>query len=519
MAPASPIAGGIQAVRRNVSASTFTGRAAAPAPAQPDSITTNLLARNNLALSGVAQQIATVSNQVAFLNKGISSLNNGLSVSATLERQKAQEEAKRQQKLSQIKLREGKESALENKIQNALMKPVNRIGSKVQFGLQRLANFFTIILGGWIASGTVELFQALATGNTEKLNEIKSQIIGNLAFLGGSIFLIGGGLTLLAANVAKLGFRFLKWGGGKIFGKPIQWLSTMLAKQIGGIIPGVGGGIRGNMGSMTAPVADRATRNQMKNAKPGTIPRPQGSFGKFMSNLPWIGGAFQVSSDVLQGKPPVDSVTDTGVAMIGSTITAKTIEKLPIGKKWKFLAQIGGGLLSWVGSYGLSETLFEDARKQRELENPNGNVVPENYDPNFDLDAFLGKEGTSGDIMPSMMTDVGASVKPSRNDFSEDADGGRDFRNALKEWEMQSADSITPNSNRRDLANNIANSGGVDEQPLFVPTALQSNNQQSPGSASSASPGRGDGGVPNIPSSNSAFNNYQLLAKKHYQVV
>ena len=93
MAPASPIAGGIQAVRRNVSASTFTGRAAAPAPAQPDSITTNLLARNNLALSGVAQQIATVSNQVAFLNKGISSLNNGLSVSATLERQKAQEEA------------------------------------------------------------------------------------------------------------------------------------------------------------------------------------------------------------------------------------------------------------------------------------------------------------------------------------------------------------------------------------------------------------------------------------------
>lgn len=517
MAPASPIAGGIQAVRRNVSASTFTGRAAAPAPAQPDSITTNLLARNNLALSGVAQQIATVSNQVSFLNKGISSLNNGLSVSATLERQKAQEEAKRQQKLSQIKLREGKESALENKIQNALMKPVNRIGSKVQFGLQRLANFFTIILGGWIASGTVELFQALATGNTEKLNEIKSQILGNLAFLGGSIFLIGGGLTLLAANVAKLGFRFLKWGGSKVFGKPIQWLSTVIAKQIGGLLPGVAGGVRGNMGSMTAPVADRVTRSMQPNNK-GQMPTPPPK-GNWLSRLPLIGGAFQFTSDVSQGKPAPDSAIDTGAAMLGSTITTSVIEKLPIGKKWRFLAQAAGGILSWVGSYGLSEAIFEDARKARDAKDPNKQGDPENYDPDFDLDAFLGTEGKKGDIMPSMMTDVGASVKPSRNDFDAGADGGRDFKNALKEWEMQSAESITPTSNRKNLANNIANSGGVDEQPLFVPTALQSNNQQPPGSASSASPGRGDGGIPNIPSSNSAFKSYQLLAKKHYQVV
>ena len=519
MAPASPIAGGIQAVRRNVSASTFTGRAAAPAPAQPDSITTNLLARNNLALSGVAQQIATVSNQVSFLNKGISSLNNGLSVSATLERQKAQEEAKRQQKLAQIKLREGKESALENKIQNALMKPVNRIGSKVQFGLQRLANFFTIILGGWIASGTVELFQALATGNTEKLNEIKSQILGNLAFLGGSIFLIGGGLTLLAANVAKLGFRFLKWGGSKVFGKPIQWLSTVIAKQIGGLLPGVAGGVRGNMGTMTAPVADRVGRNQMKNAKPGTIPRPQSSFGKFMSKLPWIGGAFQVTSDVTQGKDPVDSLVDTGAAMTGATITTKVIDKLKLGKKWNFLAQATGGILSWVGSYGLSEAIFDNARKERDAKDPNKQGDPENYDPSFDLDAFLGTEAKKGDIMPSMMTEVGSLEKPNRANFDAGFKGTQEFKSAVKEWEKQSAESITPTSNQKALANNIAKSGGVDEQPLFVPTALQSNNQQPSGSASSASPGRGDGGIPNIPSSNSAFKSYQLLAKKHYQVV
>ncbi len=515
MAPASPIAGGIQAVRRSVPATAFTGKAAAPAVAQPDSITTNLLARNNLALSGVAQQIATVSNQVAFLNKGLSTLNNGLSVSATIERQRAQEEAKRQQKLAQIKLREGKEGALENKIQNALMKPVNKIGSKVQFGLQRLANFFTIILGGWIASGTVELFQALATGNTEKLNEIKSQILGNLVFLGGSLFLIGGGLTLLAANVAKLGFRFLKWGGGKIFGKPIAFLSTLIATQLGRLGGALPGAIpRGNMGSMTAPVADRVSRNQMNNNRPGTMPKPRGNW---LSRLPLIGGAFQVTSDVTQGKDLGPSVRDTSAAMVGSAITTQVIDKLPLGKKWKFLAQTAGGILSWIGSYGLSESLFEQHNKQKELENPN--AVPENYDPNFDLDAFLGNQSSS-DISPSMMTDAGSLVKPTRNEFDAGAEGGREFRSALKEWKLQSSDSITPTSNQRNIANNVANSANVgDEQPIFVPTALQSNNQQPSGSASSASPGRGDGGVPNIPSSNPAFNNYALLAKKHYQVV
>ena len=129
MAPASPLTGGIQAVRRSVPASAFTSKTVAPTVAQPDSITTSLLNRNSLALGSVSEQISRVSNQVAFLNQGLSKLNSGLSVSATLERQRSQAEAKRQAKLAELKLREGKEGAIENKIQNALQSPVKKIGS------------------------------------------------------------------------------------------------------------------------------------------------------------------------------------------------------------------------------------------------------------------------------------------------------------------------------------------------------------------------------------------------------
>ena len=71
---ASPIAGGIQAVRRTVSSSAFTGAAAPPAPAQPDPQTVSLLSQNSFALSSVSGQLASISQQIGQLNFSLSML-------------------------------------------------------------------------------------------------------------------------------------------------------------------------------------------------------------------------------------------------------------------------------------------------------------------------------------------------------------------------------------------------------------------------------------------------------------
>ena len=63
----SPISGGIQAVRRTVASSAFSGAAPA-APAQPDPVTTNLLSQNSFALSSVSGQLASISQQIGQLN-------------------------------------------------------------------------------------------------------------------------------------------------------------------------------------------------------------------------------------------------------------------------------------------------------------------------------------------------------------------------------------------------------------------------------------------------------------------
>ena len=112
-----------------------------------------------------------------------------------------------------------------------------------------------------------------------------SSILACLGLKKNAEVLVSNYTMVATANVAKLGFRFLKWGGGKLFGKPIQWLSTMIAKQIGGLIPGVVGGVPRGMGSMTAPVADRVSRSGMNQTNKGQMKTPTPKTGGFFSRL------------------------------------------------------------------------------------------------------------------------------------------------------------------------------------------------------------------------------------------
>ena len=57
----SPLAGGIRAVRRNIS-SSFLG---APKQAQADPVTTDLLQQQSLSLTSISQQLQSVSGQIS----------------------------------------------------------------------------------------------------------------------------------------------------------------------------------------------------------------------------------------------------------------------------------------------------------------------------------------------------------------------------------------------------------------------------------------------------------------------
>ena len=159
----SPISGGITAVRRNVS-SNFFGAPQRP-QAQADPVTTNLLQQQSLSITNVSRQLESITSTLVNLNFSLNSIRENLAVSETIERQREAAKQKRERILAEQGLREGKESALEAKIQNALVSPVRRVAQKAQFTLSRLFDAFLFLAGGWLTVTGFDLIQAIIEGN------------------------------------------------------------------------------------------------------------------------------------------------------------------------------------------------------------------------------------------------------------------------------------------------------------------------------------------------------------------
>ena len=103
---ASPIAGGLRGIRRSVSSSIFTGRAA-PSQVQGDTISQNLISKNSLTLESVSGQLSGITQQVSSINNSLEAIKNNLQVSDTLERQRQAAKERREAILAEKGLRVG----------------------------------------------------------------------------------------------------------------------------------------------------------------------------------------------------------------------------------------------------------------------------------------------------------------------------------------------------------------------------------------------------------------------------
>ena len=224
---ASPLAGGIRAVRSTVSSSIFSGRQA-PVQAQPDPQTTSLLQQNSLALNNVSAQLTNISSQVAGLNGSLAAIQENLAVSDTLERQREAAKQNREAILAEQGLREGKESQLESRIQQALTLPVRRLAQKTQFGLARLGDFLLILAGGWLTNTVVNMINANADGNIDLLNQLKVTLTKQLLIIGGTMVALSLGFKTILSGIGSLATSALRLGRGGLLRQPFNAIATGL---------------------------------------------------------------------------------------------------------------------------------------------------------------------------------------------------------------------------------------------------------------------------------------------------
>ena len=232
----SPIAGSLRGIRRSISSSIFNPRPRAVQP-QPDPITTNLLEQNSLQLTTLSNRFEAVAGQISSLNQSLSGIKDNLALSDSIERQREAAKQRREAILAEQGLREGKESALEEKIRSSLTTPVAKVAGKVQKSLFSLERFFLILAGGWLTSKGLQLLQSLAEGNLLKLERLKEEFTKGLVLIGATItaFTIGIGntfriLTSLAGTVGRFAF-------GGLFRRPLRELTKLFSKALAKLAP------------------------------------------------------------------------------------------------------------------------------------------------------------------------------------------------------------------------------------------------------------------------------------------
>ena len=347
----SPIAGSLRGIRRSVSSSIFNPRPRAVQP-QPDPITTNLLEQNSLTLTTLSNRFEAVAGQISSLNQSLAGIKDNLALSESIERQREAARQRREAILAEQGLREGKESALEEKIRSSLTTPVAKVAGKVQKSLFSLERFFLILAGGWLTSKGIQLLQTLAEGNLLKLVKLKEEFTKGLIIIGGTItaFTLGIGntfrlLTGFAGTVGRFAFgglfRNSLRGLTKVFGTALAKLTPLL--PILGVLSGPSGiiarllGFLGIGGLTAKGLTDTAMAITGEKANAGGASAATG--GKF---LPPPKTQVQITGDV--AKPGLFGRLKNLFSKGKGTIVGETSKKVTTGA--------GRGIFSRIFKFG-----------------------------------------------------------------------------------------------------------------------------------------------------------------------
>ena len=330
---ASPLAGGLRGIRRTVSSSVFGG-SRAPVQAQPDPQTTNLLQQNSLALNNVSAQLTNINAQVAGLSGSLASIKENLTVSDTLARQREAAKQNRERILAEQGLREGKESQIESRIQQALTMPVRRVAQKVQGGLANLGSFFTFLTLGWLTNSLINVINAGADKNTDLFTQLKSTFQRQLIIAGATIAALTVGFKGILTGLGFLSTSALRIARGGLLRTPFAKIAagiaagTLLLKGAKAISPTGGPVGDAVVGAVAVPSAIAGT----------SFVKTQ--FGKLLNFLDTkfpkklIGKkvAEQTAQNTAKGLKPI---IDKGI-------------KGFISKGGRFISRVGGPLFSFV---------------------------------------------------------------------------------------------------------------------------------------------------------------------------
>ena len=203
------------------------------------------------ALGGFNSNIQALRTDIGKLGTGLASIALLLQQDGAAEQNRIRTEQEQQRRLTERQIRIGKENELEQKIQNALVEPVQKLTPQVGEVFGNIGKALGILFGGWLTKQTVDAIKASEEGNTTLFNDIKWNIIKNLGIVGGGLLAIKLGFSLVTRTISGIASGLTRL----LIAKPLAIAAALLpkgSKPGGGLPPGrrSGGGGPGLVGGI-----------------------------------------------------------------------------------------------------------------------------------------------------------------------------------------------------------------------------------------------------------------------------
>lgn len=192
-----------------------------------------LLESNQQTLGTITEQLNSLRDQISSLNTGINSIADLISRESAVENSRLLAEEEQQRRLAEREIRVGRENELEQKLQNALVAPVQRATNQTMGFLERIKSALMYLIGGWFTNQGLQLLDASKTDNKKKFEEIKSAIIKGLFYAGAGFLAINTGFNVFIGLASRVAGLILKLST-KILTAPFR----AAGKLFSGMLPG-----------------------------------------------------------------------------------------------------------------------------------------------------------------------------------------------------------------------------------------------------------------------------------------
>ena len=178
-------------------------------------------------ISGLRTTVEALRTETSTLNNGIGSVSNLIQQDAAVEKQQEQQEAVRESRLLETKVRMGKESQLEQSITNALVAPVQALQPKISNIFDRIGSALFTLFAGWLTNQGIEALKASAEGNKTELEKIRDRVLNAFGDVIKIFAVIQKGFGLVIKSVTGLAGRIAGFVT-KLALAPIKALTNVL---------------------------------------------------------------------------------------------------------------------------------------------------------------------------------------------------------------------------------------------------------------------------------------------------